>query len=89
MTDLSNFSDRDLLVILLTRFDNLEREFREFKTEMKDELAQLADRVTNLERVSDTQKGFFRGMDFVRQMVASLPPAAILGAAGVLLGKSR
>lgn len=89
MTDLSNFSDRDLLVILLTRFDNLEREFREFKTEMKDELALLADRVTDLERASDTQKGFFRGMGFVRQVVVSLPPALILGAAGVLLGKSQ
>lgn len=81
---LNSFSDRDLLVRLLTQFENMEREFREFRSEVKDELEALKDRVTALERMQDTQKGFLSGVDWLRSALVSLPPAAV----AFLLGKS-
>lgn len=85
MTDiLSSLTDRDLLVRLLTQFENMEREFREFRSEVKSELEDLKDRVTALERAQDTQKGFLSGVDWLRSALVSLPPAAI----AFFLGKS-
>lgn len=81
---LSSFSDRDLLVTLLTKFESMEREFREFRGEVNSELKELKDRVTDLERQQDRQRGFLSGVDWLRSALVSLPPAAI----AFFLGKS-
>lgn len=81
---LNSFSNRDLLVTLLTKFENMEREFREFRGEVNSELKELKDRVTDLERQQDRQRGFLSGVDWLRSALVSLPPAAI----AFFLGKS-
>lgn len=81
---LSSFSDRDLLVTLLTKFENMEREFREFRGEVNSELKELKDRVTDLERQQDRQRGFLSGVDWLRSALVSLPPTAV----AFFLGKS-
>lgn len=81
---LNSFSNRDLLVTLLTKFENMEREFREFRSEVNSELKELKDRVTDLERQQDRQRGFLSGVDWLRSALVSLPPAAI----AFFLGKS-
>jgi hypothetical protein len=87
MTDaaLNSFSDRDILIQLLTKFENMEREFREFRSEMKDELESLKERVTELERISDRQRGFLSGVDWLRGALISLPPSAV----AFFLGKTQ
>jgi len=87
MTDaaLNSFSDRDILIQLLTKFENMEREFREFRSEMKDELESLKERVTELERSSDRQRGFLSGVDWLRGALISLPPSAV----AFFLGKTQ
>lgn len=81
---LNSFSNRDLLVTLLTKFENMEREFREFRGEVNSELKELKDRVTDLERQQDRQRGFLSGVDWLRSALVSLPPAAV----AFFLGKS-
>lgn len=81
---LNSFSNRDLLVTLLTKFENMEREFREFRSEVNSELKELKDRVTDLERQQDRQRGFLSGVDWLRSALVSLPPAAV----AFFLGKS-
>lgn len=81
---LNSFSDRDILIQLLTKFENMEREFREFRGEVNSELKELKDRVTDLERQQDRQRGFLSGVDWLRSALVSLPPAAI----AFFLGKS-
>lgn len=81
---LNSFSDRDILIQLLTKFENMEREFREFRGEVYGELKELKDRVTDLERQQDRQRGFLSGVDWLRSALVSLPPAAI----AFFLGKS-
>lgn len=87
MTDaaLNSFSDRDILIQLLTKFENMEREFREFRGEVNMELKDLKDRVTELERSSDRQKGFLSGVDWLRGALISLPPSAV----AFFLGKTQ
>ncbi len=85
MTDLSSFSERDILVRLDTRFETLEREFREFRNETKSHLDELSSRVTELERASDRQRGFLSGMDWLRGALVSLPPSAV----AFFLGKTQ
>lgn len=87
MTDaaLNSFSDRDILIQLLTKFENMEREFREFRSEMKDELESLKERVTELERISDRQRGFLSGVDWLRGALISLPPSVV----AFFLGKTQ
>jgi len=77
MTDLSSFSERDILVRLDTRFETLEREFREFRNETKSHLDELSQRVTELERTSDRQRGFLSGVDWLRGALISMPPAVV------------
>ena len=77
MTDLSSFSERDILVRLDTRFETLEREFREFRNETKSHLDELSQRVTELERTSDRQRGFLSGVDWLRGALISMPPALV------------
>ena len=77
MTDLSSFSERDILVRLDTRFETLEREFREFRNETKSHLDELSQRVTELERISDRQRGFLSGVDWLRGALISMPPAVV------------
>lgn len=77
MTDLSSFSERDILVRLDTRFETLECEFREFRNETKSHLDELSSRVTELERASDRQRGFLSGMDWLRGALVSLPPSVV------------
>lgn len=74
---LNSFSDRDILVRLLTMFENMEREFREFRGEVNTELKDLKDRVTELERISDRQRGFLSGVDWLRGALISMPPAVV------------
>lgn len=81
---LNSFSDRDILIQLLTKFENMEREFREFRGEVNGELKELKDRVTDLERQQDRQRGFLSGVDWLRSALVSLPPAAV----AFFLGKS-
>ena len=81
---LNSFSDRDILIQLLTKFENMEREFREFRGEVNSELKELKDRVTDLERQQDRQRGFLSGVDWLRSALVSLPPAAV----AFFLGKS-
>ena len=81
---LNSFSDRDILIQLLTKFENMEREFREFRSEVNSELKELKDRVTDLERQQDRQRGFLSGVDWLRSALVSLPPAAV----AFFLGKS-
>lgn len=85
MSDLSSYSDRDLIVRLVTQFEAMEREFREFRGEVNSELKDLKERVTDLERIQDRQRGFLSGVDWLRSALVSLPPAAI----AFFLGKSQ
>lgn len=77
MTDLSSFSERDILVRLDTRFETLEREFREFRNETKTHLDDLSSRVTELERTADRQRGFLSGVDWLRGIIITAPPAVV------------
>ena len=77
MTDLSSFSERDILVRLDTRFETLEREFREFRNETKTHLDDLSSRVTELERAADRQRGFLSAADWLRGIIITAPPAVV------------
>lgn len=77
MTDSTGFSERDLLVTLLAKFEALERESREFRQETKQEFTELKDRVTSLERAKDRQSGFLAGANWLKGLLLTLPPAAL------------
>ena len=63
--ELSRLSDREILLLLIERFDGL----KESNTEIKSEIGALGDRVTVLERKSDTQKGFLDGATWLKNLL--------------------
>ena len=66
MTDLSAYSDRDLLIMVLERIDG--------HTKRLDKLEQD---VEVLKLTSASQRGFFSGVEWLRGVIVAIPPGAL------------
>lgn len=69
-----NLSERDLLIILITRVDYMEKELDSLKGDIVHRLEILEGRVKSMEDAGQRQKGFLAGADWLRTMlVGSIP----------------
>jgi len=85
LTDISNFSDRDLLVRLDLGMTNVQTDITELKSHVGQVEQKLSDRITALERADDKRSGMFSGAKALWGLLASLP----VGAVAYVLGESR
>ena len=63
--ELSRLSDREILLLLIERFDGL----KESHGELKSEIGTLGDRITVLERKADKQSGFLDGANWLKNLL--------------------
>jgi len=69
-----NLSERDLLIILITRVDYVEKEIDELKNDIVRRLDSLEERVRKIEDGDQRQRGFLAGADWVKTMlIGSIP----------------
>lgn len=77
MTDMSNFSDRDILVRLDLGMTNVQTDITELKSHVSQVEVKLSDRITILERENDKRMGMFNGAKILWGLLASLPVGVI------------
>lgn len=77
MTDMSNFSDRDILVRLDLGMTNVQTDITELKNHVGQVETKLSDRITALERDADKRTGMFSGAKLLWGLLTALPASAI------------
>lgn len=77
MTDMNNFSDRDILVRLDLGMTNVQTDITELKTRVGQVEQKLSERITALERDNDKRSGMFTGAKFLWGILTALPVGAI------------
>ena len=83
MTDMSNFSDRDILVRLDLGMTNVQTDITELKNHVGQVETKLSDRITAQERADDKRTGMFSGAKMLWGLLTALPVglvAYVLGA---------
>ena len=77
MTDMNNFSDRDILVRLDLGMTNVQTDITELKTHVGQVEAKLSERITALERADDKRSGMFTGAKFLWGILTAMPVGVI------------
>jgi hypothetical protein len=77
MTDMNNFSDRDILVRLDLGMTNVQSDITELKTHIGQVEQKLSDRITALERDADKRTGMFTGAKFLWGILTAMPVGVI------------
>ena len=78
MTEENSYSDHDLLILLLERSRVLAVKFEEYTKMTRDEISDIKDRITIVERILDKQSGFFSGAKWIWGILGSIPPSILL-----------
>jgi len=78
MPDETSYSDHDLLILLVERSRVQSEKMDELKAFVKNEVDDLKERVTSIERYQDTQKGIFSGGKLIFTLLGSLPTASVV-----------
>lgn len=81
MPDINNFTDRDILIRLDTKVEEFSGKF----ADIHGELANVKERLTELERAEDRRSGIFDGVKLLWGLLASLP----VGTIAYLIGDAK
>lgn len=78
MPEEASYSDHDLLILLVERSRIQAEKTDELKMYVKDEVDDIKNRLTEVERYQDTQKGIFSGGKLIFTLLGSLPTASVV-----------